>query len=139
MPGVPSIYYGSEWGLKGQRNEYSDQELRPSINLHRIIQHAPEANLPTTIQKLANFRALTPALQSGSFRQAYVSSHQFAFWRETAHQKVLVCLNAGENVFNLTGIQISNHFYVKKALIIRPIINWKMDNFMYRFPQIGCQ
>ncbi len=115
MPGIPSIYYGSEWGLKGQRNEYSDHDLRPSINLHRMIQHAPETNLPTTILKLANFRALTPALQSGSYQQANVSSLQFAFWRETAHQKVLVSLNAGEKVFNLTGIQIENHFYVKNS------------------------
>lgn len=115
MPGIPSLYYGSEWGVKGQRSSTSDQELRPSINLHQMIQHCPETNLPATIQKLANFRAHTPALQYGRYQQAYVSSKQFSFWRETDQQKVLICLNAGEEVFNLIDIQIPKHFHVKSS------------------------
>ncbi len=116
MPGVPSLYYGSEWGVKGQRSPSSDQDLRPSINLHRMIQHAPQSSLPITIQKLAKFRACTPALQSGRYQQAYVSSKQFAFWRETEHQKVLVCLNAVDEIFHLTGIRVPDHFQCKKQL-----------------------
>lgn len=115
MPGVPSLYYGSEWGIKGQRSPSSDQDLRPSIDLHQMIQHTPQANLPITIQKLAKFRAYTPALQSGRYQQAYVSPKQFAFWRETEHQKVLVCLNAADDVTHLTGIRVPDHFHVKNS------------------------
>jgi glycosidase len=115
MPGIPSIYYGSEWGVTGQRSAYSDQALRPALNLQQLIQHAPEVSLPATIQKLAQFRAITPALQTGSYRQAHVSSQQFAFWRETDKQKVLVVLNSASNVFTFSGIRIPNNLQLKSV------------------------
>lgn len=31
LPGIPSIYYGSEWGIQGRRGHNSDTELRPRI------------------------------------------------------------------------------------------------------------
>lgn len=31
LPGIPSIYYGSEWGIQGRRGHNSDTELRPKI------------------------------------------------------------------------------------------------------------
>lgn len=115
MPGIPSIYYGSEWGISGQRNTYSDQALRPALNLQDLIQNAPEANLPVTIQKLAQLRSETPALQTGSYRPVYVSSQQFAFWRETEIQKVLVVLNSDSEVITLSGIQIPDHLQLKSV------------------------
>ena len=30
-PGIPSIYYGSEWGITGKREKNSDQQLRPAL------------------------------------------------------------------------------------------------------------
>lgn len=36
MPGVPSIYYGSEFGIEGMRTAYSDYELRPCLDLDSI-------------------------------------------------------------------------------------------------------
>ncbi|PKO06077.1 MAG: alpha-amylase [Chloroflexi bacterium HGW-Chloroflexi-3] len=115
MPGIPSIYYGSEWDISGQRNTYSDQALRPAIDLHHLIRNAPEAKLPASIQKLAQFRADTPALQTGSYRQAQVSAQQFAFWRETDKQKVLVVLNSASDVFTLSGILIPEHLQLQRV------------------------
>ena len=37
MPGVPSIYYGSEWGLEGQKQHGSDRPLRPNLNLVEFL------------------------------------------------------------------------------------------------------
>ncbi|RKX83293.1 MAG: alpha-amylase, partial [Spirochaetes bacterium] len=33
MPGIPSIYYGSEWGITGHKGGYNDMALRPSLDL----------------------------------------------------------------------------------------------------------
>ena len=33
LPGIPSVYYGSEWGLKGVRSAESDAALRPSLTV----------------------------------------------------------------------------------------------------------
>ena len=36
MPGVPSIYYGSEWGLPGRKTPATDAPLRPALDLASI-------------------------------------------------------------------------------------------------------
>ena len=41
MPGVPSIYYGSEWGIEGKRTSQSDQALRPHLDFSRFPTTAP--------------------------------------------------------------------------------------------------
>ncbi len=33
LPGVPSIYYGSEFGIEGKKERFSDASLRPALNL----------------------------------------------------------------------------------------------------------
>ena len=35
LPGIPSIYYGGEWGLEGMRTRESDAALRPCITLNK--------------------------------------------------------------------------------------------------------
>ncbi|MEZ4517460.1 MAG: alpha-amylase family glycosyl hydrolase [Chloroflexota bacterium] len=35
MPGIPSVYYGSEWGIAGKRTATSDRMLRPAIDIRR--------------------------------------------------------------------------------------------------------
>jgi glycosidase len=44
MPGVPSIYYGSERGIAGQRVNGSDAPLRPSLDLNALL---TTARIPT--------------------------------------------------------------------------------------------
>lgn len=94
MPGIPSIYYGSEWGVTGERSNHSDQALRPSINVQQMIAHAPEPELPVLIKNLVQLRKTKPALQSGQYHQALVNHQQFAFWRITEDQKILIALNS---------------------------------------------
>ena len=33
LPGTPSIYYGSEYGMKGRKQRYNDDKLRPKLDL----------------------------------------------------------------------------------------------------------
>ena len=32
LPGIPSIYYGSEFGVEGKKERGSDDSLRPALN-----------------------------------------------------------------------------------------------------------
>ncbi|MEO1255282.1 MAG: alpha-amylase family glycosyl hydrolase [Bacteroidota bacterium] len=43
MPGIPSLYYGSEWGIAGKRTDQSDHMLRPTLSLDKV--DAPEPDL----------------------------------------------------------------------------------------------
>ncbi|MFZ6027404.1 MAG: alpha-amylase family glycosyl hydrolase [Chloroflexota bacterium] len=96
MPGVPSIYYGSEWGLAGTRNNGSDRPLRPFIDLADVRQNGPLPDLVAAISRLAHLRHQTPALRRGDYRQLFVAHEQFAFARQVDGQQVVVLLNASE-------------------------------------------
>ncbi|MBN2556598.1 MAG: cyclomaltodextrinase [Anaerolineales bacterium] len=94
MPGVPSIYYGSEWGIRGEKSEGDDSPLRPALDLGALEAAPPQADLPGVISRLARIRATSPVLQRGIYRQLHVSAEQFAFQREHAGSRVITALNA---------------------------------------------
>ena len=56
MPGIPSIYYGSEWGIEGKKANGSDAQLRPVLDIQTIQTHAPQPDLPETLCRLASIR-----------------------------------------------------------------------------------
>ncbi|MBN1537666.1 MAG: cyclomaltodextrinase [Anaerolineales bacterium] len=94
MPGVPSIYYGSEFGLTGKKESHSDAALRPCLNLSQLQAACPQPTLPAWIAKLAQVRRETPAFRYGDYQQLYVSHQQFAFIRRWEGQYAIVILNA---------------------------------------------
>jgi len=96
MPGVPSIYYGSEWGLEGTRTPGNDRPLRPTLDLNQLRAASPHPNLPATLARLASIRLGSPALRHGDYKEVFVASEQFAFSRNTDHETVMVLLNAAE-------------------------------------------
>jgi cyclomaltodextrinase / maltogenic alpha-amylase / neopullulanase len=101
MPGIPSIYYGSEWGIEGRRTPTDDRPLRPALDLAtaRSMGRCPE--LAEVIGRLARIRHATPALRHGDYRQLAVSHEQLAFSRElpdgSREGTVIVVLNAADH------------------------------------------
>lgn len=91
MPGVPSIYYGSEFGIEGTRSEHSDYELRPCIDLNNI----PNANydLSNHIIKLGKVRLNLEALKYGKFENANIKNETLVYKRFTDNQTVFVAFN----------------------------------------------
>jgi len=96
IPGIPSIYYGSEWGLQGKKTNYSDQALRPVIDLDEISRHAPQPGLPALIARLASIRRRSPALLQGSYQQLWVDHQQFAFLRQAGSEQIITAVNSAE-------------------------------------------
>ena len=88
MPGTPAIYYGSEWGIQGERSNNSDAGLRPALEL-------PEWNqLTDWISKLAEAKKNSDALCYGSYRNVMLTNKQMIFERKTDSERVLVAINA---------------------------------------------
>jgi glycosidase len=96
MPGVPSIYYGSEWGIEGRRNGGDDHVLRPHLDLFEVSHNSPHRDLPGLIGRLARIRRHSDALRYGNYRQLLVSHEQFAFARQTQEECVVVAVNAAD-------------------------------------------
>lgn len=87
MPGVPAIYYGSEWGMEGDKKD-GDPALRPALE-------QPEHNeLTDFIAKLAQAKKNSDALCYGGYRTVLLTNHQFIFERKCEHERVLVAINA---------------------------------------------
>ncbi|MCH4193174.1 MAG: alpha-amylase family glycosyl hydrolase [Butyrivibrio sp.] len=93
MPGIPCIYYGSEWGTKADKSE-GDQALRPCFD-------APQWNeLTDHIAALCAARASSRALQYGNFKSLLLTNRQCIFERETEDDRVMVVINADEGSFH---------------------------------------
>jgi len=115
MPGVPSVYYGSEWGIEGRRSDHDDRQLRPALELDRAGREAPHPELAGAIARLARLRAATPALRHGDYRQLHVGHEQLAFLRSiqgggpgsggagdpAAPRSVIVAVNASADTARL--------------------------------------
>ena len=87
MPGIPCIYYGSEWGVEGKKSE-GDPALRPRIA-------EPSWNeLTDFIAKLSAAKKASKALCYGDFRSVVLTNKQCIFERKTSDERVLVAINA---------------------------------------------
>jgi glycosidase len=92
MPGIPCIYYGSEWGIEGDKKQ-GDPALRPRIE-------KPEWNeLTTWISKLAAAKKSSPALCYGNFRSVVLTNKQCIFEMKTEGERVLVAINADDQEY----------------------------------------
>ncbi len=99
MPGIPSIYYGSEYGVPGRKAGDSDAPLRPSI---AQLEAGPrEPDLAPVLVRLARLRQRLPALRRGSYSELLVGARQFAFLREWEGQKAIVALNSDSAAIDL--------------------------------------
>ena len=87
MPGIPCVYYGSEWGAKANKSE-GDPALRACFD-------APlENDLTAWISKLAAAKKSSNALNYGDFRSVVLTNRQCIFERKTDSERVLVAINA---------------------------------------------
>ncbi len=96
MPGIPSIYYGSEWGIQGGRTSHSDADLRPALDIRQAGVWGQSDDLLNRIQKLAHLRKSLPALRLGGYRQLAVQPQQLAFSRELDGEVVIAVFNAAD-------------------------------------------
>ncbi len=92
MPGIPCVYYGSEWGAKAHKKE-GDPALRACFD-------APKWNALTDyIARLANAKKNSKALNYGSFRSVVLTNGQCIFERKTDGERVLVAVNAAPDPY----------------------------------------
>ena len=98
MPGVPSVYYGSEWGIKGQKNRTEhDYPLRPCVNVSDIEKN----ELFRHICRLGAVRRKYKALKYGSFMNIVIKNEQLVFRRRFEDETVYIALNLSDEDYSL--------------------------------------
>lgn len=95
MPGVPSIYYGSEYGIKAVKGDKTDLPLRPSVD--EIENYEDKNNeLFDHIEKLGRIRAVSEALKNGNYEQVIIKNEQYVFSRTSKNDKIYIVLNLSD-------------------------------------------
>ncbi len=89
MPGIPSVYYGSEWGIPGDKKD-GDGVLRPCLELE--AQKA--CSLTQHLKKLAEVKKKHPSLWEGDYQKEFLTNKQFAFSRNAEGESLLIFINA---------------------------------------------
>ena len=97
LPGVPSIYYGSEFGIEGKKEKFSDDSLRPALNLKDYADATTTNPNTALIAALGKVRQHTPALSYGSYAELQLTNRQFAFARDLDGVRVIVTVNNDDN------------------------------------------
>ena len=92
MPGVPAVYYGSEWGIQGKKSE-GDAALRPALEIPR------KNELTDWVAALAAARQKSEALRYGNYRNLLLTNAQIIFERAVEKERVLVAVNAAGEPF----------------------------------------
>ncbi len=97
LPGIPSIYYGSEFGIEGKKERNSDDSLRPQLNFEDY-KDAVNANPCTKlISELGKIRKNTPALCYGDYKELELQTTHFAYERKLDGKSVIVTVNNSDN------------------------------------------
>lgn len=90
MPGIPCLYYGSEWAEQGEKAPDNDYALRPCFE-------EPKPNeLTEFIKKLIRVRQESDALCNGAYKNVVIQNHQLLFERCSEKERVIVAINAAD-------------------------------------------
>ncbi len=102
LPGVPSVYYGSEFGIEGKKDRFSDASLRPALSLSDYADAVEKNPFTRLISALGKVRKHTPALSYGDYRELLLTNRQYAFSRNHNGASVLVTVNNDDSDYVMT-------------------------------------
>lgn len=98
MPGIPSVYYGSEFGIEGDKNHGGDDMLRPEFDLEQM-KNSGIRDLTAHIRSLADIVKQHPAASVGDYKQVQLTNRQYAFSRSGEGETLLTVINADDKPF----------------------------------------
>ncbi len=113
MPGIPCLYYGSEWGEVGDKKQGDDA-------LRRAFEAPIENEQCEVIAKMAALRQNEPALQQGDYTQVYLTNKQFIFQRRVQGSRFLIAVNADSQVHTA-------HFDARSGVAVERLSGGKVD------------
>ncbi len=114
LPGIPSIYYGSEWGIEGKKDGNSDAPLRPEISIDDENIKNTNTELTELICKLGEIKKANNDCLTGKYRELMLTNRQYAFMRYNENAGVVVIVNNDENSAQV-NVRINAPFGVNNA------------------------
>ena len=97
LPGIPSVYYGSEFGIDGKKERHSDDSLRPYLSYEEYSKKAKTNDFVKLISALGKTRQSLPALSYGDYKEVKLTCEQYVFSRNYNGETVFVVVNNSDN------------------------------------------
>ncbi|MDJ1122719.1 alpha-amylase family glycosyl hydrolase [Olsenella sp. YH-ols2217] len=110
LPGVPSIYYGSEFAVPGKRTAHADDMLRPALDLEELEEQRQP--LEALVTALGAVREARPELSYGEYQELALTNRQYAFARTLNGSSVIVAVNNDEGPASVTVDALDADGYV---------------------------
>ena len=91
LPGIPSVYYGGEWGIEGKRTNTSDEALRPAISIDQ--EGELHCELTDLIAQLGQIHSQQEPLHTGRYQELLLTNRQYAFARHGEDSVIITAVN----------------------------------------------
>ncbi|MEY8339428.1 alpha-amylase family glycosyl hydrolase [Lachnospiraceae bacterium 62-35] len=114
LPGIPSIYYGSEWEISGKRTNTCDDMLRPAIHPEEFEER--NCLLTEQIKKLAHIHLEHQAFHRGKYKELFLTNRQYAFSRTGEAETVAIAVNNDEKECTIS-IPVDSCFTAAQELL----------------------
>jgi glycosidase len=101
IPGIPCLYYGSEYAAAGDKSD-NDYRLRPYID---DVDRSKLPSLFSYLQKLCAIRKSSRALAYGNYEKKHLRNKDMAFMRSFEGETVYACINIDDTP---VGIYVDN-------------------------------
>lgn len=102
VPGIPSLYYGSEFGIEGKKERHSDDSLRPALRIEDFTDAAQTNPCTALLTALGKLRAAVPALRRGEYRELLLQTGHYAFSRTWEGVSAIITVNNGSTPVTMT-------------------------------------
>lgn len=93
LPGIPSIYYGSEFAVEGAKEYGSDDSLRPCLELESCMEREEGKALLFLLRRLGQLRQQYKELSEGEYKELLLTNRQFAFGRIKEQTAIVTVVN----------------------------------------------
>lgn len=102
LPGIPSLYYGSEFGIEGRKERHSDDSLRPALRLEDYKDALTSNPFTALVAALGRARRQSKALAYGDYRELLLTNRQYAFSRNFDGESAVVTVNNDDSDYVMT-------------------------------------
>lgn len=113
LPGVPSVYYGSEFAIEGRKEKYSDDSLRPRLRYEEYKDAINENAFTAFLSLLGRLRLGIKSLSYGDYREVALTNRQYMYTRNTSEYTDIIAVNNDDNPSEVCGSGIRDGEYIE--------------------------
>ena len=113
LPGVPSVYYGSEFAIEGRKEKYSDDSLRPRLRYEDYKDAIRDNEFTAFLSLLGKLRLGIKSLSYGDYREVALTNRQYMYTRNTSEYTDIIAVNNDDNASEVCGSGIRDGEYIE--------------------------